>query len=67
MKFVFQNKYPQDFLDRLAEKLGIKWTKVEATTVGAEKISVCSLPPPSGFLYYVDMKCTDAENDRSND
>jgi len=54
--FRFKYKYPQKFLDELAEAMGIEWTPVKAHLVPKENISVKPLPPPSAELYYIEMK-----------
>jgi hypothetical protein len=57
--FVFKNKYPQEFLDRLAKELSIEWTEVTARTVDRDSFSASPLPPPSGILFYTDHVFSD--------
>lgn len=63
----FKGRYPQKFLDELAKTLGIKWTKVEFKAVPKEKVEVKPLGPPSGVLYYVDMKYGDTKIEKKED
>jgi hypothetical protein len=57
--FRFQHKYPQKFLDELAEAMGIEWIPVIAGTVPRDTVKVQALPPPSGNLYYIEVKYKD--------
>lgn len=53
----FTHRYPQSFLDKFAEIMGIKWSKVKFKIIDSEKIRIKPLSPPSGKLYYFDVKC----------
>ena len=57
-----KNRYPQEFLDRLAKELGITWTPLKPTTIDSSLIEVRPLPPPSNTLYYCDFKYNENEN-----
>jgi hypothetical protein len=65
--FIFKNKYPQEFLDRLADALGIKWTKVKPQLVDRDSFEVKPLPPPSGVLFYMDPLFTDKRPSQKED
>lgn len=52
----FKYGYPQEFLDQLAKDLGFKWTKVEFKAIPHDEIPVSPLPPPSGTLFYSEIK-----------
>lgn len=57
---ISKNKYPQHFFDVVAKALGIKWTMLEPpTTIPKEEIPEIPLPPPSGILYYNEIKYKD--------
>jgi len=54
--FGFQYRYPQKFLDNLAKWYGFEWTPVNPTLVPWYIVSVHPMPPPSGKLYYIEIK-----------
>lgn len=65
--FGFKNRYPQSFLDNLAKALGIKWTKAKPTLIDPKDVEVRPLPPPSGTLYYMEVKYGDDKANNTND
>ena len=54
--FRFKHKYPQKFLDELAEAMGIEWIPVKPSLVPRDLVEVKPLPPPSGKLYHLESK-----------
>jgi hypothetical protein len=60
----FKHRYPQSFLDKLAKAWGFKWTKVEFKQVDAKDVEVSPMPPPSGQLYYIEMKYDNKDNEQ---
>ena len=54
--FVMHLPFSHEQMEALAKSLGIKWTYPSAKTIPAEKIEVRPLSPPSGNLYYTEIK-----------
>ena len=54
--FVSYVPFSHEQMEALAKALGIKWTYVSAQTIPKEKVEVCTLPPPSGKLIYIEAK-----------
>jgi len=54
--FRFQHKYPQKFLDELAEAMGFEWIPVKASLIPRDLVKVQPLGPPCGKLYYINSK-----------
>jgi len=54
--FGFKYKYSQEFLDQLAKEFGFEWTLVKPQLIDKDEISISPLPPPSGKLYYMNIK-----------
>jgi hypothetical protein len=54
--FVMYLPFSKKQMDQLAKDLGIKWTYPSAQTIPKEKIEVRPLLPPTGKLYYFEVK-----------